>query len=176
MIRRFTTDWAWGSLGLTMATASASFASYMIATAPAEVTGWGSKGFPIFVRMDKRNADPDASHLLPGEGVATVAALEPPALLQSGPTIVASQAVDPTPTGSIPIERDITRTPRSTAPLVEFKVRNVVGDHALIEHRSRLSLVRPGSILAGAGEVLSIERQGEGWVVRTASGVIESGT
>ena len=47
-----------------------------------------------------------------------------------------------------------------------------MGDHALIEHSSRLSVVRQGQVLAGAGEVLAIERQDGNWVVRTAGGLI----
>ena len=43
---------------------------------------------------------------------------------------------------------------------------------ALVESRSSLSVVKPGSMLDGAGEVLSIEKRGERWVVLTQNGVI----
>ena len=174
--RRFAvpTDWAWGGLGLSMATASASFAAYMIVTAPAEVTGFGSKDFGIFAHFDRRPATVLArSGATPPVGPE---ARTPPLLKPSAPPEAVAEAgpqIDRDPTGSIPSGEGASRIERSgRAPLTEFKLRDVVGDRALIEHRSRLSLVRPGSILAGAGEVLAIERQDGSWVVRTAAGVI----
>ena len=182
-------DWAWGGLGVTMATASATFAAYMIATAPAEVTGFGSKDFGIFAQFDHRPRAVGAfaaAHPPPASG----ADAPPPALAAAAPadrppppspaaqpaapvaTAAAEPAIDPSPTGSIPFSSQAVRVPPSAGLLPGYRVREVVGDHALIEHRSRLSLVRQGQILAGAGEVLAIERQGSSWVVRTAGGVI----
>lgn len=178
-------DWAWGGLGVTMAMGSATFAAYMIVTAPAEVTGFGSKDFGIFARFDHR---PRAVALAAAHPPLAIAAGTPAtgAVLRRGeappapaPTVqpqvtaaIAGLGIDPAPTGSIPTISVAARARASTGVLSDFKLRDVVGDHALIEHRSRLSLVRPGSILADAGEVLAIERQGGGWVVRTAGGVI----
>lgn len=153
-------DWAWGGAGLTLATASASFAGYMIATAPAEVTGFGSKDFGLFAAMQRngRTAAPAATRAVPRPAPSVVA--------NAAPTRPTGPEIDFAPTGSI------TAVSRSTGPLGDFHLRDVFGDHALIEHQSTLSLVKPGSTLAGAGEVLAIERQGRGWVVRTASGTI----
>lgn len=179
-------DWAWGGLGVTMATASATFAAYMIATAPAEVTGFGSKDFGVFVRFDHRpragtavaaaHAPPAFAAVAGPTGAALQRSETPPpaiaALQRPVPVASAGPGIDPAPTGSIPTTSVTSRARASGGVLTDFTLREVVGDRALIEHRSRLSLVRPGSILADAGEVLAIERQGGGWVVRTAGGVI----
>ncbi len=176
-LRRLSTDWAWGGMGVTLATASASFAGYMIVTAPAEVTGFGSRDFNVFVQFDRRRPALAALHAPPLGGMPAAAPSssdEPPpdtmrAALRTPP---ASPDIDLAPTGSIPREPSVGREPHAPGSLAEFRLRNVVGDHAIIEHHSSLTLVRPGSLLAGAGEVLSIERQGGGWIVRTTSGVI----
>ena len=57
-------------------------------------------------------------------------------------------------------------------PLPGFTVRDVFDGHALVESRSSLSVVKPGSVLDGAGQVLSIERRGDLWVVLTDKGLI----
>jgi hypothetical protein len=160
-------DWLWGGLGVTIAGASASFAAYMIVTAPGP--GPGSKDFGVFAHFDRRNIQPTATAaVLPQSTPPLDVALAPPP----------AGGIDPEPTGSIkpdgaPDDR-MSTVPRTaaTTPLRDFVVRDVFGNKALIEHRQKLSLVRPGSILDGAGKVLAIERRGDSWVVTTAAGVI----
>ncbi len=165
-------DWALGGLGISMATASASFAAYMIATAPAEVVGFGSKDFKIFTHWDRRPQALAAGHARPTSPAAaaapTLAAASPPAPVPG----LAANDIDLEPTGSIPVGKNQPRPTEAAGTLDDFHLREVFGDHALIEHSSRLTLVKPGSILAGAGEVLAIERHDRGWVVRTAAGTI----
>ena len=150
-------------------------------SAPAEVTGFGSKDFGIFAHFDRRpraGTALAAAHPPPAAAAraapATLAALKQappprPAAAVPAPVSVAraGPGIDPAPTGSIPSAGVTVRARALNGVLTDFTLREVVGDHALIEHRSRLSLVRAGSILADAGEVLAIERQGGGWVVRT---------
>ncbi len=156
-------DWIWGSLGVTIAGASAGFAGYMIATAPSEVTGTGSKDFNIFVQWDRRSTSPGPNEAKPSGRIAPAPA-------------VAGTAIDPEPTGSIPPVPARTDGQTSAAlragDLHDFILRDVVGNKALIEHRKTLSLVKAGSLLDEAGRVLSIERRGDAWVVRTTSGII----
>ena len=53
-----------------------------------------------------------------------------------------------------------------------FAAYMLVFGQALVESRSSISVVKPGSMLDGAGQVLSIEKRGEHWVVLTANGII----
>ena len=159
-------DWIWGALGVCIAGTSASFAGYMIATAPSEVVASGSGDFNVFVHFDRR-----ATH-------AADAAV-PAAARRAGTAQQDAQAlgIDLEPTGSIaapPAAGNLTVVTRESGQPVlrDFVLRDVVGNKALIEHGKKLSLVRQGSVLDDAGEVLAIERRGGSWVVKTASGVI----
>ncbi len=163
-------DWLWHGLGVGAATASAGFATYAMVFSTGEVVPSGN--FNLFARYDRLYQAAGAQHAgskatAPG-GDAT-------------PTETADRGgVDFAPTGSVAGQQGSTgpgaagRTRRGTdgPALPDFTLRDVFDGKALVESRSSLSVVKPGSVLDGAGEVLSIEKRGERWVVLTQNGVI----
>ncbi len=166
-------DWLWGSLGLGFAASSAAFAAYMIVIGPPARDPHGAD-FGVFAKFDHRprfagmvTATPDPG--LPGAGTATS---DPPQAIDYVPTGAIAKGA-PKPLGLAPASPlvEAIRTGRAN-PLVDFVLRDVFDGKALVEGRDRLALVRPGSMLEGAGEVLSIERQRDAWVVVTRGGVI----
>ena len=90
--------------------------------------------------------------------------------------------VDFTATGTVPLGKNRNAetvlpvgqlvTPAASTPLPSFVLRDVFDGKALVESPRALALVGPGTVLEGAGEVLSIERRGAGWVVLTTKGQI----
>lgn len=143
-----------GSLGVSAAAAAASFAAYMVATGSGAGAGTG----------------PARVVLAQGAGVEhgrVWAHGVPPAA--SDPTD--GPALDFTPTGTVPGAATPPQAPRA-APLPDFAVRDVFDDTALVEAHGTLQMVQAGAVIAGAGEVLSIERRDSGWVVVTAGGLI----
>lgn len=168
-------DWILGGLGVGAATASAGFAAYMLAFGPNELVPGGE--FTIFAAYDRRPQVAQAtarpthgSHAEGGQGTAGS-----PVGAETAPP----DAVDFTPTGSIAPAAGGPAAPRSAPPagqdgrsLSAFNLRDVFDGQALVESRSSISVVKPGSMLDGAGEVLSIEKRGEHWVVLTANGII----
>ena len=173
-IVRASGDWVLGGLGVGAATASASFAAYMLAFGPSELVPGG--GFTIFASYDRRPqvAQPSMGPTHGSSAVSQVAEGSPVRADPGHP-----DAVDFTPTGSIAPAADDVVAPKS-APRSEpdgkslpaFNLRDVFDGQALVESRSSISVVKPGSMLDGAGEVLSIEKRGEHWVVLTANGII----
>ena len=174
-------DWALSGIGLSAATASAGFAAYMVVLSPPVVA---SGDFRIFAQYDHRyRAGPGGSGgVAPASGPATgdPSSTPPPA----EPQTAKAGSVDFTPTGSIATPGKVSQggAPATQAgrgrydpeslPLPDFTVRDVFDGHALVESRSSLSVVKPGSVLDGAGQVLSIERRGDQWVVLTDKGLI----
>ncbi len=173
-------DWVWSGLGLGAATASAGFAAYMLALAPGVVTPSGN--FHLFARYGHGSGGA-AGQTASADGRAGVSphVTEP----SSARTETAeADTVDLTPTGTLAAPsraalRDGTasesgqgRYGPDSHPLPDFTLRNVFDGKALVESRSSLSVVKPGSVLNGAGRVLSIERRGGNWVVLTDRGLI----
>ena len=176
-IRSFA-DWALHGLGVGAATASAGFATYALVFSTGEVVPSGN--FNVFARYDHLYQAPT---IRSGTDTETASAPEtaPPAR-----SAVASKGdgIDFTPTGTLPAASDgagddakaaqagAGRTASASRALPNFKLRDVFDGKALVESRSSLSVVRPGSVLDGAGQVLSIEKRGDQWVVLTQNGVI----
>jgi hypothetical protein len=173
-------DWVWSGLGIGAATASAGFAAYMLALAPGVVTPSGN--FHLFARYGHgAGGAAGETDLAEGRAGLSAHAVEP-----SSARIEAAEAdtIDPTPTGTLTAPsrgslRDSTdnqsgqgRYSPNSHPLPDFMLRNVFDGKALVESRSSLSVVKPGSVLNGAGRVLSIERRGGNWVVLTDRGLI----
>ncbi len=161
-------DWMLNGLGVGAAAASAAFATYALVFSTGEVVPSGN--FNVFARYDR---------LYQG-GARTLA---PPGATPSGnrTDVASGDAVDFTPTGSVGPEPDAPQadrtgppTPRGSdgPPLPDFTLRDVFDGKALVESHASLSVVKPGSVIDGAGEVLSIEKRGTRWVVLTANGVI----
>ena len=175
-IVRASGDWILGGLGVGAATASASFAAYMLAFGPNELVPGGD--FTIFASYDRRpqvaQAAAGPTH---GSRAADVVAEGLP--VRAGSANADANPVDFTPTGSIAPAAEGPAAPKG-APrpgpdgrsLPAFNLRDVFDGQALVESRSSISVVKPGSMLDGAGEVLSIEKRGEHWVVLTANGII----
>ncbi|WP_245516692.1 hypothetical protein [Methylobacterium segetis] len=89
--------------------------------------------------------------------------------------------LDPLTTGSLP-ERPIAERPVAERPTLPprpvpappsgYVLRQVSGGQALLEGRDGLRQVAVGSVLPGAGRVLSIRDTGAGWVVITTETII----
>ncbi len=167
--QRLGTDWIWGGLGLGCALASASFAFYMAAVGPPAHGPGGDPDFGIFARADGRSRD----QVAPAETGGPPAAGEAPAQPGRAP------GIDLTPTGSIADARSSLYGPdhagagrEQPAWLRDYAVRDVFDGKALVEARSTLQLVEPGTVLEGVGRVTAIERQDGAWVVVTTGGTI----
>lgn len=170
------TEWLWGGLGLGTAGLSACFAAYMMAMGPSG--GFASVAdFGVFARMrpSARLADSRVLPVLQGAG--------PPAVRSDETAVLASAApaVDLMPTGTVSASpagagaRSAGIMPGGAAAgrvLPAFFLREVFGGQALVESPSTLTLVSKGSVIAGAGTVLSIERRGTQWAVVTSEGII----
>ncbi len=168
-------DWLLGGLGVGAATASAGFAAYMLAFGPNELVPGGE--FTIFSSYDHR---PQVAQATAGP---THGSRAEDSRVAAGSSAEADKAtpepVDFTPTGSIApaaagaaLSKPARRSGQDGTALPAFNLRDVFDGQALVESRSSISVVKPGSMLDGAGEVLSIEKRGEHWVVLTANGII----
>lgn len=174
-----TGEWVWGGVGLGAAGLSACFAAYMLAYGPAEGSIRSLGDFGIFARMrpSSRVADTRVDPVLRAASrrSTTDGADLPPALTASAP-------VDFSPTGSVIGKADGVDAKATMAagmslqnsdrPLPAFILRDVFDGRALVETPRTITLVSKGSMLDGAGEVLSIERRGNQWTVITSAGVI----
>lgn len=173
-------DWVWSGLGIGAAAASASFAAYMLALAPGAVTPSGN--FHLFARYGHGSGGPADRIALADDRYGVPSRAMEPSSARTEPA--EADAVDATPTGTVPTsfrtaqrdravrESGLERYGSDGSPLPDFKLRNVFDGKALVESRSSLSVVKPGSVLDGAGRVLSIERRGSTWVVVTDKGLI----
>ena len=176
-LRRALTDRLWGGVGFTAAAASAGFAVYMVVVGPG--LGHHRSDFGLFATLTHPQVS-DAQALPPFHGAPSHARAPgadpvPSATAASGP-------IDFAPTGTVtpaddkrpadPTAKDPGQTGAVTLP--GFVLRDVFDGKALVESRSALTLVAPGSTLEGAGQVLSIERRGESWVVTTTTGIISA--
>ena len=172
-------DWVWQGLGVGAATASASFATYALVFSTGEVVPSGN--FNLFARYDRLYQAPATRHGSSSDGASASVADAPTAARAD---TASTDAVDFTPTGSLAAAPDPSQVNAQPNPasrsrynpdarsLPDFKLRDVFDGKALVESRSSLSVVKPGSVLDGAGEVLSIEKHGERWVVLTQNGII----
>ena len=173
-------DWALHGLGVGAATASAGFATYALVFSTGEVVPSGN--FNIFARYDHLYQAPTVRR---GADTETASAPEDaPAPPARSAVAAKGDGIDFTPTGTLAAASDAAegdakavqtgagRTASANRALPNFKLRDVFDGKALVESRSSLSVVRPGSVLDGAGQVLSIEKRGDQWVVLTQNGVI----
>jgi hypothetical protein len=156
-------------IGLTAAVASSTFAYFAISGRDLATEIAGVERIVAFPKITHRDGE---------TGVAEVAPA--PHFSPEDPNI------DMT-TGSIPLksieQSDLTpaavRKPDSTRSnpvdlrVSDYVLRQVVRDRVMVSNGNRAYWVRPGSILPGAGRVLSIERRGLKWTVVTARGIIE---
>ena len=165
-------DWMLHGLGIGAATASAGFATYALIFSTGEVVPSGN--FNLFARYDRLYQAPGAQHASPK---ATDDAAAPAARVETAD----KGGVDFAPTGSLAGPSAALPGPGAArrfnrgmdAPaLPDFTLRDVFDGKALVESHSSLSVVKPGSVLDGAGAVLSIEKRGEHWVVLTENGII----
>ncbi|WP_237477930.1 hypothetical protein [Lichenibacterium dinghuense] len=164
-------DWLWHGLGAGVATASAGFATYALVFSTGEVVPSGN--FNLFSRSPASQQAAAAQHAAPvgddalagrGETADRGGVDFAPTGSLAGP----AAAVQGRPGGGMAGRR---RGPDGPT-LPNFTLRDVFDGKALVESRSSLSVVKPGSMLDGAGEVLSIEKYGERWIVLTRNGVI----
>ena len=177
-LRRALTDRLWGGVGFTAAAASAAFAVYMVVVGPG--LGHHPSDFGLFATLTHPQVS-DAQALQPFHGAPAHTRPDGAGPAPSA-TAAASGPIDFAPTGTVspaddqrpadPAAKDPGQTGAVTLP--GFVLRDVFDGKALVESRSALTLVAPGSTLEGAGQVLSIERRGDVWVVTTTTGVISA--
>ena len=86
------------------------------------------------------------------------------------PTGTRAGRTSPNPDTTLPVGKAAAAQPSTALP--SFKVRDVFDGKALVDSGPALALAAPGSVLDGAGEVLSIEQRGNNWVVVTTRGLI----
>lgn len=91
----------------------------------------------------------------------------------AAPVREAALDLDPTTTGSLP--DGVRATPERPEPAPGprgYVLRRVSGGAAFVEGPEGLRQVVPGSVLPGAGRILSIRATGAGWVVITSETII----
>jgi len=156
-------------IGLTAAVASSTFAYHAISHSNLATDLSGADRIAAFPKITHRDGE---------TGMAEI--VSAPHFSPEDPNI------DMT-TGSIPrnsIEQsalapaavrnpDSTRSNRVELHISDYVLRQVVRDRVMVSNGNRAYWVRPGSILPGAGRVLSIERRGLKWTVVTSRGIIE---
>ena len=177
--RRTAADWIWGGVGFTTAAASAGFATYMAIVGPPGFGRSGPAQFGLFASL-ARMSPLDGKAMQPLHGPAQSARAGNP---DAGAAASAGSPVDFAPPGTVtdsPDGRKIepnqnARAASGAASLPGYVLRDVFDGKALVESRSSLALVAPGSNLDGAGQVESIERRGDAWVVKTTHGIITTG-
>ena len=166
---RFSSDILLTTCGCTVAAASIAFAGYMLAFGPKELRPRMRSEFGVFASFDHR----------PGftttHGSRTVAADDRAVPVQARAAQGAA-GVDFSPTGSVAAPDARSASGPDARPVAEplpgYILRDVFDGAAVIQSRDRLSVVRPGSYLAGAGAVRAIEQDGRDWVVLTDRGTI----
>ena len=174
--RRTATDWIWGGVGFTTAAVSAGFATYMAVVGPPGFGRSGPAQFGLFASLARMSPLDKAMQPLHGSSPSQ----SPQAGKQNTAAATGGGSVDFAPTGTVTDSQDgrkvePNQNPRpasGAASLPGFVLRDVFDGKALVESRSSLALVAPGSNLDGAGQVESIERRGDEWVVKTTSGII----
>jgi hypothetical protein len=163
------TEYGMFFVGLTAAVASSTFAFYMISHSEPTPSLFGTDHVVAFAKVTHSDGETGMAELV------TAPHFSPD-----------SQNIDLT-TGSIPlksVEQDIApttpvRSPDSTRsnPIElrfdDYVLRQVFHDRVMVSNGNHAYWIRPGSVLPGAGRVLSIERRGQKWTVITARGIIE---
>lgn len=149
------------TVGIAMAAASASFATYMVSTDHSHPVFNGSEHLMIFAQP---------SHTTPNPLIGRV------------PGAPANdQGIDYTATGAIPGQPNVPTPPRHTIPSVnapegailsEFTLRGVSGKVAMIEGPDGMYRLEVGADMPGGGRVLSIEWLSGRFVVVTTRGII----
>jgi hypothetical protein len=135
------------SLGIILAVASTSFASYMISNSEREPQFPGLEHLAIFSRP----------------------AMAPRRFESAGGRIAKSEPyeVDYTPVGSTPSSRQNQLAPG-------FNLLGVSSGRAIIQGNEKIIRVSQGDMIDGLGRIIAIERRREGWVVVTRGGLIVS--
>ncbi|MCW6507359.1 hypothetical protein [Lichenifustis flavocetrariae] len=153
-------DTVLSSLGVSAAVVSASFAGYMLVIGPGD--GTSSSPMPAI----DSTAAPDHPRLSMAGAPS------------HGPLTRNPAGVDFTPTGTIldpagELGRRPNMEARSPATILsDYAVRDAFDGTALVEAHGTLQVVRTGTVLEGAGEVLAISRTGNSWTVTTSVGTI----
>ncbi len=173
-------EWVWGGVGIGAASLSACFAAYMLAFGPSEPSISGAGDFGLFARMRPSERVADSRVLPVLRGASRSGLTDGPG--DNPATLTASAAIDFSPTGSLDGKPEAAEIKSAAVGgtillgteklLPSFILRDVFDGRALVETPSKLTLVSKGSVIAGAGEVLAIERRGKQWAVVTSGGVI----
>ncbi len=146
--------------GVLTAVASASFATYMVSTDHPHQMFGGIEHLMIFAQPSSGN---------------------PHALIARVPKAPDDQGIDFTATGSIPGKPEAHARPVYILPALNarvepvikgFALRGVSGNVAMVESVDGIYRVEPGSVLPGAGRVLSIQWRKGKFVVVTTEGII----
>jgi hypothetical protein len=149
--------------GIAIAIASGCFGIYMNVRPEPQFAG--NKYWTVFAQL-RRGAKPPETGETGSPGIDPVVTGSIPAGGASG--IDRNSAAPPATSASDPAAE----SRRSTAPLKGYVVRDVFDGMALVESPYGLTLVKPGSVLLGAGQVTGMEMRAGKWVVLTSQGVI----
>ncbi len=156
-----TSEHVLGTIGCAIAVASGSFGLYMNLYGPSEPDVNGREYLTIFAQASHRSKS-----FAPVDAAGALARSDSP-------------GIDPAPTGSIldgKAQHEDPATggvgPAKPSLLKDFRLRDVFGDTALVEDHARLRIVQVGTVLSGAGRVMSIEQHDGQWSVVTSEGVI----
>ena len=154
------------AFGVLIALSSLALAGYMVAGVDRPPRIAGLEYLSIFAR--------------PSHPVAT-AQERPATLVAAEASNNAAQAIDRTPTGSIPDKAGASRTvnllvaPMGAADLKPssspYKLLDVLNGEALIQTDVGLRHVKAGDLLPDLGRINTIEKRGDHWVLLTQSGV-----
>lgn len=151
------------SAGVMMAVASASFATFMVASDHSRPRFNGTEHLMIFAQQGHSSTQPLMARV-PG-------APDP-----------SDQGIDYTATGAIPGGSDEPPEPHYVLPSInapeevvikDFTLRGVSGNVAMVDGPNGLYRLETGSALPGGGRVLSIEWRKGRFVVVTTRGVIQ---
>ncbi|MGO9758601.1 MAG: hypothetical protein ACLPNY_18525 [Roseiarcus sp.] len=160
-----TADRILGASGVVIACSSLAFAGYMLADKDRPPRIAGMEYLSIFAR--------------PSHSAAPAAPIEAPVMAQAA-NPPATQAIDPTPTGSIldqaasgrPVNLVLTpmRTIDARAAPSSYSILDVANGQALVASESDARRVKVGDVVPDFGRINAIEKRGDHWVVLIQNG------
>jgi hypothetical protein len=150
-------------VGIAIAIVSGCFGIYMNVRPEPEFAG--SKYWSVFAQL--RRAGPAA-----GTSSRSGDAGIDPVVTGSIPAAGAAGVDRNSPAAPGPSADAAGSNPHAAAPLKGYVVRDVFDGMALVESPYGLTLVKPGAVLLGAGQVTGMEMRAGKWVVLTSQGII----
>ncbi len=156
-------------IGLTAAVASSAFAYYAISRSNLTTDVPSVERIVAFPKITHRDGETGMAEVAPAPHFSPE---DPNIDMTTGS--IPLKSIEQSDLGSAAVRNpDSTRSNPVALRVGDYVLRQVVRDRVMVSNGNRAYWVRPGSILPGAGRVLSIERRGLKWTVVTARGIIE---